>query len=81
MSPPEVLLWARLRVRNPELPNFRRQHPISPYIADFYCSAARLIIEVDGSAHGGDAQIVDDELRDRYLQKLGYRVLRISAPT
>ena len=48
MSPPEVLLWTRLRVLRGDGPTFRRRHPIGPYIADFYCAAAKLVIEVDG---------------------------------
>jgi len=50
MSPPEVLLWTRLRMLRGDGPTFRRQHPISPYIADFYCAAAKLVIEVDRAA-------------------------------
>jgi len=79
MSPPEVLLWLRLRALRGEGPTFRRQHPIGPYIADFYCSAARLVIEVDGAVHTGDRQIAHDAQRDRYMRELGYRVLRCSA--
>jgi hypothetical protein len=55
------------------------KHPISPYIADFYCSAARLVVEIDGAGHGEDAQILHDQARDRYMEGRGYRVLRISA--
>jgi very-short-patch-repair endonuclease len=79
MSPPEVLLWARLRVMRGEGPRFRRQHPIGPYVADFYCSAARLVIEVDGAVHGEDLQIAHDARRDAYMRELGYEVLRIPA--
>jgi very-short-patch-repair endonuclease len=79
LSPPEVLLWIRLKVRDPERPTFRRQHPISPYIADFYCSAARLVIEIDGTHHFEDGQTIRDEVRDRQLRRLGYRILRIPA--
>ena len=62
-----------------EGPTFRRQHPIGPFIADFCCSAARLVIEVDGGHHTEDAQIVKDEARAGYLQARGYRVLRVPA--
>src|SRR5438067_9351885 len=50
MSPPEVRLWALLR-RSPNGIGFRRQHPIGPYVADFYCPAAKLAIEIDGRTH------------------------------
>jgi very-short-patch-repair endonuclease len=79
MSPPEVLLWTRLRALRGEGPTFRRQHAIGPYVADFYCSAARLVIEVDGAVHTEDAQIAHDERRDAYMRQLGYYVLRIPA--
>ena len=79
LSPPEVLLWVRLRRREAGLPHWRRQHPISPYIADFYCSAARLVVEIDGAGHGEEVQILHDAARDRYMEGLGYRVLRIAA--
>jgi len=79
MSPPEVLLWARLRLLRGEGPSFRRQHPIGPYVADFYCSAARLVIEVDGGTHSEDRQIAHDERRDAYMRQLGYKVLRVSS--
>ena len=79
MSPPEVLLWARLRMLRGEGPTFRRQHAIGPYVADFYCSAARLVVEVDGSVHTEDRQIAHDRRRDAYMRELGYEVLRVSS--
>src|SRR5277367_6672732 len=79
MSPPEVLLWTRLRLLRGEGPTFRRQHPIGPYIADFCCSAARLVVEVDGAYHTEDGQIAKDEARTVYLERLGYRVVRCAA--
>jgi very-short-patch-repair endonuclease len=71
----EVVLWSRLR-RWPGA-KFRRQHPIGPYIADFACIAARLVVEVDGETHGSAAERARDAVRDRYLQKQGWRVLRV----
>jgi very-short-patch-repair endonuclease len=79
MSPPEVLLWARLRNLRSRGLSFRRQHPIGPYVADFYCTAARLVVEVDGGHHTEDRQIVRDERRDAYMRDLGYEVLRVSS--
>jgi very-short-patch-repair endonuclease len=77
MSPPEVLLWLQLRQQRPEGLAFRRQHPIGPYVADFYCAVAKLVIEVDGAGHTEDAQIAHDRRRDAYMRELGYRILRI----
>ena len=78
MSLPEVKLWQVLR-QHAEGFKFRRQHPSGPYVADFYCHEARLVIEVDGEAHGrGDAPIRDEQ-RDRWFAERGIHVLRIPA--
>ena len=79
MSRSEVLLWVRLRGREPGKPTFRRQHPIGPYIADFYCSASKLVVEVDGGVHDHEDRIVRDHWRDEFLRERGCTVLRISA--
>ena len=79
LSPPEALLWTRLRSLRGQGPTFRRRHPIGPYIADFYCSAAKLVIEVDGAGHTEDREIERDRRRDEYMARLGYRVVRIPA--
>ncbi len=76
MSPPEVRLWALLR-RSPNGVNFRRQHPIGRYVADFYCPAAKLVIEIDGLMH--DFMVERDEKRDGYIRGLGLNILRIAA--
>jgi very-short-patch-repair endonuclease len=56
MSLPEVVLWQALRRGQVAGLRFRRQHPIGPYILDFYCLSARLAIEVDGFAHDNAVQ-------------------------
>jgi 5-methyltetrahydrofolate--homocysteine methyltransferase len=76
-TPTEQRLWAVLRGRKLSGWRFRRQDPIGPYIADFLCAEAHLIVEIDGSVHE-DQQEYDAE-RDDYLHQLGYRVLRVSA--
>jgi very-short-patch-repair endonuclease len=78
MSLPEALLWQRLR-GSPGGNAFRKQHPIDPYVADFYCSAARLVIEIDGEAHDRSDRPQRDEARTAFLRERGYRVLRIAA--
>jgi very-short-patch-repair endonuclease len=55
---------------------FRRQQPIGPYIADFFCSAAKLIIELDGGQHTADKNAAYDLVRTRWLEERGYKVLR-----
>jgi very-short-patch-repair endonuclease len=81
MTEPEVMLWARLGRRLPEQPAFRRQHPIGPYILDFYCPLAKLAVEIDGAGHGEDAQREHDERRDAWLRSRGITVYRTSAST
>ncbi len=71
MTDAEWELWDILRGPQCRF-RFRRQHPIEPYIVDFYCSELSLIIEADGSQHGGE----DDMKRDTYLKEKGYRILR-----
>ncbi|MGD0023731.1 MAG: endonuclease domain-containing protein [Xanthobacteraceae bacterium] len=72
----EVLLWKRLRTIETAGTHFRRQVPIGPYIADFACMAARLVIELDGSQHNTDTRRAKDETRTRWLESEGYRVIR-----
>jgi very-short-patch-repair endonuclease len=78
MSLPEVLLWQRLR-GSPYGLSFRKQHPIDPYVADFYCSAAKLVIELDGMGHDLGNRPARDEKRDTFLRERGYRLFRIAA--
>jgi len=79
MSEPEVMLWSRLRGRGPDRPTFRRQHPFGSIILDFYCPAARLVVEVDGATHWDDTAREKDAARDRWLESQGISVLRIPA--
>ncbi|WP_322965229.1 endonuclease domain-containing protein [Sphingomonas fuzhouensis] len=77
MSPPEITLWQALR-RRPGGFKFRRQHPSGPYIADFYCHEARLVIEVDSEAHGYGDRPERDALRDMWFAERGLMTLRIA---
>ena len=72
----EERLWQRLRRFPVQGTHFRRQVPIGPYIADFACMAAHLVIEVDGSQHGVGENVTRDEARTRWLESAGYRVIR-----
>ncbi|HEY5721208.1 MAG TPA: DUF559 domain-containing protein [Allosphingosinicella sp.] len=74
MTPAEKRLWSALRNRRLEGFKFRRQDWIGPFVADFVCWKARLIVEVDGSQHG--EQVEYDEGRDDYLAREGFMVLR-----
>ena len=70
----ERLLWSKLRRRQLGDFKFRRQRPIGPYICDFVCLEARVIVELDGSQHLEEAKY--DARRDAILRSNGYRVLR-----
>jgi very-short-patch-repair endonuclease len=76
MSLPEVLLWRLLRKASPPI---RRQHPLGEYVVDFYCPAAKLVIEVDGFAHDTGDRPRKDAFRQAWLEALGLGVLRIPA--
>lgn len=75
---PEGLLWQFLRKR-PEGLKFRRQHPFGPYVVDFYCPAARLVVEVDGASHGMGDRPERDVKRDAWLREQGLHVVRFDA--
>ena len=74
MSLPEALLWRLLRRAN-----FRRQHPIGPYVLDFYCAAKKLAIEIDGMAHDLGDRPQRDDTRMAWLEAQGVQVMRIAA--
>jgi very-short-patch-repair endonuclease len=73
---PEQLLWSILCQRKLAGPKFRRQHPIEPFIVDFDCSSANLVIELDGESHEG-RQTYDKD-RATHLEKLGSKILRFT---
>jgi very-short-patch-repair endonuclease len=75
---PEVLLWQRLRGNQAGV-KLRRQHPIGPYVVDFYCSVRKIVIEIDGEAHDRGNRPARDSERDRYLEANGYRLVRVAA--
>ena len=78
MTLPEVLLWQQLRGSKLGV-RFRRQHPVGPYIVDFFCASACFAVEVDGTAHGYGDRPARDAERDRFLSDNGIDVLRLCA--
>jgi very-short-patch-repair endonuclease len=72
MTDAERRLWYHLRDRRLDGWKFRRQLPIGPFVADFVCLEARLVVEVDGGQHGGDYDLA----RDAFLRRHGFAVLR-----
>ena len=76
MTPWERKLW-HLFLKNHDI-KFYRQRPIKGYIVDFFCRDAMLAIELDGSGHYEEEQIIYDQERTRVLNGLGINVLRFS---
>lgn len=72
----EQKLWLKLRNKQVGGFKFKRQVPKGPYIVDFYCAEARLIIELDGGQHAHGHAVVYDARRTQFLQESGFRVLR-----
>lgn len=68
----EQRLWYHLRAKRLAGLKFRRQHPVPPYVVDFYCEELKLVIELDGSQHN---ELVD-QTRTKFLQQQGLTVLR-----
>ncbi len=77
-TPAESLLWRAFRDRQVSGVKFRRQQQLGPFIADFYCRQAGLVVELDGSQHYEDAGIEYDARRTAYLESRGLRVIRVS---
>ncbi|HLF72633.1 MAG TPA: DUF559 domain-containing protein [Dehalococcoidia bacterium] len=73
-TPAEDKLWQALRRKQLDGQQFRRQHPIDRFVVDFYCPAARLVVELDGPVHRTQAEA--DRIREEALEHLGVRVLR-----
>lgn len=76
LTPAERLLWSYLRDHQLGGLKFRRQHPVGPYVLDFFCPAAKLGIELDGGIH--EALSEYDQDRTAHLAQWGYRIIRFS---
>ena len=76
MTEAELVLWNVLKGKKLEGRKFRRQHSIGNYIADFYCSSEKLIIELDGKHHYTKEGLEKDKERDEHLALMNKKVLR-----
>lgn len=76
MTDAERKLWFALRSRQLSGMKFRRQKPVGPYIADFACAEAKLVVEVDGGQHYCNVEA--DQRRTAAIEKLGWHVIRLS---
>ena len=72
----EAMMWKVLKNKQTGY-TFTRQKPILNYIADFYCHELRVVVEIDGSSHDDIQQMRDDQERDRQMEAIGLRVVRI----
>ena len=76
-TPPEAVFWSRVRDRRLGGLRFRRQHPIGPFVVDFACPEARVVVEIDSSYHEGRKE--RDADRDAQLDERGWRTVRVTA--
>ncbi len=76
MTTAERRLWSRLRAGRLDGLKWARQEPIGRYVVDFYCSGARVVVELEGDAHGYTR--TDDGTRQAWLEEQGLMVLRFS---
>ena len=74
----EEKLWLAVKDNQVEGYKFRRQHPISNYIANFYCHALKLVIEIDGEYHLPEEQQLLDEKRTSAIEFQGLKVIRFT---
>lgn len=74
----ERQMWQLLRNRQRCNQKFRREHPLGSYVADFYCAAAKLVVEIDGASHETLQAQQHDAARDQWMREQGIRVLRFT---
>ncbi len=76
MTAPELVFWTAVRDQKLQGYKFRRQYSVGRYIVDFYCTKARIGIEIDGDSHFTDDQKKYDDVRGEYISALGIKILR-----
>ena len=74
----EILLWQKLRSSQFRGYAFNRQKPLGNYIVDFYCLKLDLVIEVDGNSHFFEESVVEDQERQKVIERMGVNFLRFS---
>ena len=77
VTPTEMILWGMLKECFPDC-HFRRQHPLSNYIADFYSHKLKLVIEVDGSIHELEEVKKNDMEKEAAMKSMGLKVIRFT---
>jgi very-short-patch-repair endonuclease len=79
MTPTQSRLWERLRMRQVGGWKFRRQHPIGPYFVDFFCPAARFVVQIVASTPEATQFLAGDQSSTGALTADGYRVMEVRA--
>jgi very-short-patch-repair endonuclease len=74
----ETIMWSYLRRDRIEGMRFRKQHPIGPFVADFACVKAMLIVEIDGATHGSDEELAYDGRRTAFFRERGWHEMRFT---
>ena len=74
----EILLWQKLRASQFRGYAFNRQKPLGNYIVDFYCLKLNLVIEVDGNSHFFEESVMEDQDRQKVIERMGVNFLRFS---
>ena len=75
---PESILWSKLKGKQLANLKFRRQHSIENFIVDFYCSSAKLAIEIDGDSHYSERKIKEDMQRSGIIESQDVKVIRFT---
>ena len=78
MTDAEIILWSKIKGKQLKSSQFYRQKPIGSYVVDFYCPRFNLVIELDGGQHFSPEGKRKDAIRDKFLERLGIKVLRFS---
>jgi very-short-patch-repair endonuclease len=76
-TPTEDVVWELVRDRRMLGLKFRRQHPVGPFIADFYCAELSIVLELDGNVHRDLIQREKDQYRDQWMTERGINVIRV----
>ena len=74
----ERIIWNAVRAHRLNGASFRRQTPIGPYIVDFLCHEAGLVVEIDGGQHFAASNQKRDARREGFLRSKGYRIIRFN---
>ena len=77
LTPPEARIWLLLKGRKLGGLQWRKQHPVGPYVLDFFCASAQLCLEIDGASH--EFSMERDSRRDAWLAHRGIETLRVPA--